>query len=118
MLSNLTAQNRYWLGLSADQAAPLLAVTGTFSPELAQRDLAHTLIGQLQPPPPECEPNLCLKIGGRETSDKAKSEQQLLNLGAIYSESPTTVSIMGREKKSGGLGLYDLNFQLLGNLKT
>lgn len=46
------------------------------------RGLWHTQ-GSFQP----SKPHLCLKKGGRGTSGEAKSEQQILNLGAIFSES-------------------------------
>lgn len=58
--------------------------------------LWHTQ-GSFQAPLPECEPYLCLEKGGRETSGEAKSEQQILNLGAIFSES-LLFTFMGREK--------------------
>lgn len=56
--------------------------------------------GSFQPPLPEFEPYLCLKKGGRATSEGVKSEQQTLSLGTIYSESLLS-PFMGREKKSG-----------------
>lgn len=101
MLSN-------WLGLGAGQAAPLLAVKVHVVLNLHRGPGTHRAASA---PLPECEPDLSLRKGGRETSGEARSEQQILNLGPSIPSHSLFLS-MGREK-SGDLGLIDLSFQLL-----
>lgn len=115
MLSNLTTKNRYWLGLSAGQAAPLLAVM-VHAVLSSHRGTWHTQDSVSH----HCQ-SVSQTFASRRVEGELQARPGLSNRHRLLVPSIPTHSLlfpfMGGEKP-GGLGLTNLNFQLLSNPKT